>query len=325
MSEQNKDSRSKPVVANIVANNVANMQGIDSAKSGSYLRFNEIWIWLVLFAVVIGSLKVLSDENHHDINYLLLFLPLFPIFTYRFSNLRLGNYVAFFTMLLVIMAGYQLAMTSNESSNPQEYLPGKFTYLCFILMISSLGYSFAKRAQKLKTEYEKEHQTAMVLANKDDLTGLANRLSIETHLRLKILQENSPDAKSPVALILIDLDKFKPINDEYGHDVGDAVLIQTAQRLRTVFRNSDIVGRLGGDEFAIIQDAQQNAGKMEDVIQRTEQTISQAMQIAGLELSVGASIGYALFPNDASDFDTLFRRADERMYTKKRQKASRNR
>lgn len=290
-------------------------------NAGYYL--NELWIWAVLFVVVIGSLKLLSTENQRDINHLLLFLPLFPIFTYRFSNLRLGNYVAFFTLLILIMAGYQLTITTDPSLDPNEYLPHELAYISFILVISWFGYSFAKRAEKLKLEYEKEHQTATVLANKDDLTGLANRLSIETHLKLKTLQEDAESKNTPLTLILIDLDQFKPINDKYGHDVGDAVLRETARRLRTIFRNSDIIGRLGGDEFAIIQEAETNTKQLSEVLLRAEQTIGQPMQIDGEELCVGASIGYALFPNDASDFDTLFRRADERMYAIKRQRKSR--
>jgi diguanylate cyclase (GGDEF)-like protein len=150
----------------------------------------------------------------------------------------------------------------------------------------------------------------------DQLTGLANRLQFTEQLRTAI--ERARSEFHPVTLLYIDLDGFKPVNDEFGHDVGDDLLIAVGQRLTACTRASDSVARLGGDEFAVLIDAPTSAPDADALEERFSQAFSRPFMIGGHELRLGASIGRAVFPRDADSADNLLRRADESMFEVKR-------
>jgi diguanylate cyclase (GGDEF)-like protein len=124
----------------------------------------------------------------------------------------------------------------------------------------------------------------------------------------------------PCALIYIDLDGFKAINDRLGHHVGDRVLERVAQRLRENTRLDAIVARNGGDEFVIVIQADEKAARA--LISRLEASIVTPIIDDGKELRVGCSIGLSLFPDHGDDLETLLRAADGAMYVQKRGKAS---
>jgi diguanylate cyclase (GGDEF)-like protein len=144
----------------------------------------------------------------------------------------------------------------------------------------------------------------------DPLTGLPNRLLLEDRVESLL---DDPDRRS-FAMMLIDLDHFKDVNDGLGHVAGDALLCEVATRLQTAVRSHDIVCRLGGDEFAILAiDASASARLAERVLS----VLTQTMEIHGVRLAVGASIGYACWPADASTFGELLQRADVALYQAK--------
>jgi diguanylate cyclase (GGDEF)-like protein len=153
-------------------------------------------------------------------------------------------------------------------------------------------------------------------AGHDALTGVANRATFDQHLNDSI--EHCKQHGTQVALIYIDLDGFKPINDTYGHHVGDIVLSTVADRLRHLVRRTDIVARLGGDEFAIIS-AQCDSESIKPVLDRINHVINDAIVVAGKHLQIGCSLGVALCPDDGWSATELVRLADERMYAAKRQ------
>ena len=146
----------------------------------------------------------------------------------------------------------------------------------------------------------------------DSLTGLANRLQFNEILREVV--DRSSAAGGSVALLFIDLDGFKAINDSYGHDVGDELLVAVGARLRGCTRSGDTVGRLGGDEFAVLIE---HAAGLERVSCRLQDAFCEPFAVAGRTLSVGASIGTAIFPDDAQSADELLRVADAAMYAVK--------
>jgi diguanylate cyclase (GGDEF)-like protein len=150
----------------------------------------------------------------------------------------------------------------------------------------------------------------------DQLTGLANRLQFTGQLRAAI--DRAREEIHPVTLLYIDLDGFKPVNDEFGHDVGDQLLVAVAKRLAACTREGDTVARLGGDEFAVLIDSQTAAGDAEQVSARITRALSRPFMIDGHQLQLGASIGQALFPIDADDPDGLLRSADAAMFVVKR-------
>lgn len=149
-------------------------------------------------------------------------------------------------------------------------------------------------------------------ATHDTLTGLINRWQFGQRLEQAIAE--SARSGQSFALLLLDLDDFKAVNDGYGHAAGDQVLLEVARRLKSVLRAGDALARLGGDEFTVLlpqiahaQDAEQAAAKLLDALCRP-------YQMHGFELDLGASLGIALYPGDAQDAATLMRYADMAMY-----------
>ncbi len=150
----------------------------------------------------------------------------------------------------------------------------------------------------------------------DQLTGLANRLQFTGQLRSAV--ERARADRHAVTLLYIDLDGFKPVNDEFGHDVGDHLLVAVAKRMAACTRAEDTVARLGGDEFAVLIDSQTATGDAEEVSDRLATALTTPFVIDGHQLHLGASIGRAVFPIDADDPDGLLRSADAAMFGVKR-------
>nr|MDT0664516.1 diguanylate cyclase [Micromonospora sp. DSM 115978] len=152
-----------------------------------------------------------------------------------------------------------------------------------------------------------------VQARTDDLTGLANRRGfLEGVVRV---QERGADG-GPFALLLLDLDRFKEINDSLGHQVGDELLSQVGRRIGTALRPGDLLARLGGDEFAVLlEHADSDVARL--VAERVLAALGAPFETAGVTLHIGASIGAALYPDHAEDSTTLLQRADIAMYAAK--------
>ncbi|MFN7152467.1 MAG: EAL domain-containing protein [Acidovorax sp.] len=152
------------------------------------------------------------------------------------------------------------------------------------------------------------------LAHYDALTGLPNRtlLSERAQKAIRVAQEGN----TPLALIFLDLDHFKHVNDSLGHRVGDVLLVEIAKRLRAVVRDKDTVSRLGGDEFILLLPGA-NAHGAARVAGKLQEASRQHYQIDHHELTMAPSMGIALFPQDGADFDTLTQSADVAMYRAK--------
>jgi diguanylate cyclase (GGDEF)-like protein len=152
-------------------------------------------------------------------------------------------------------------------------------------------------------------------ATHDDLTGLPNRALFE-HAAERALAhgERSHDG---VALLFVDLDGFKAVNDDYGHDAGDVLLLEVARRLESCLRAGDVVARLGGDEFTVLLPGAQ-AAKAWEVAERIRATIADPIRIPDATVTVSACVGVAVAPNDASDYKGLVHAADVAMYRAKR-------
>lgn len=149
------------------------------------------------------------------------------------------------------------------------------------------------------------------MLNTDALTGLHNRKAFESFLRAAIL------GQAPLALLFIDLDHFKPINDEWGHRIGDRLLCQVAERIRSTTRQMDFAARVGGDEFALLL---QGFRSREDVIlvaQKLVQSLNTPFEVEGQRLQAGASLGVAFYPGDAGNVPDLYQAADAAMYDAK--------
>ena len=153
------------------------------------------------------------------------------------------------------------------------------------------------------------------LAHHDTLTGLPNRLLFGDRLRQALLVAQREGHK--LALIFFDLDKFKPVNDTYGHAVGDVLLQQIATRLAGTLRATDTLARLGGDEFVVLLPRVADAGDPKRVAEDILRELSRPFMTEGFTLSISASLGVALYPDCALDTDSLLRCADAAMYEAK--------
>jgi len=168
------------------------------------------------------------------------------------------------------------------------------------------------------TERKLREERVTFLAYHDQLTGLPNRTMFEHHLDL-VLARAAHDGTA-AALLYLDVDKFKHVNDTFGHDAGDELLKEVARRLRAAARASDLVVRLGGDEFLIVLGdvpAESAAAVAEGVARRVCQAFERPFDVGG-GFTTSSSIGIGLFPADAHDAKSLLSSADLGMYASKR-------
>ncbi len=164
------------------------------------------------------------------------------------------------------------------------------------------------------TELKRSEQQVEHLAHYDVLTGLPNRALFREKLTGEIEQAEQGHR---FALLYLDIDEFKDINDSLGHPVGDEFLKQLAQRLQACVGEADFIARLGGDEFAIIQTPVQEAADVEALVNRVHAAIRDPFHCGGHQLSADASIGIAMAPDDGSEIDQLIKNADLAMYEAK--------
>jgi len=153
------------------------------------------------------------------------------------------------------------------------------------------------------------------MAHHDSLTGLPNRLLFNDRLKQAI--QRAERSKRPIALIFIDLDRFKIINDTLGHDVGDLVLVEAASRLEAALRRSDTVARLGGDEFVVILEEFESQQSVAQISRKIIDELSQECQIMDHSLYVTASLGISFYPDNGTDLTSLKRCADIAMFRAK--------
>lgn len=157
------------------------------------------------------------------------------------------------------------------------------------------------------------------LAHHDSLTDIPNRIYFHEELIQAI--SRAKESNTYVALLFIDLDNFKNINDTYGHEVGDVLLNQTASRLLACLQMSGMVARLGGDEFAILLERFNNFDIVENLCKEIIETLCKPFIILEHICSIGASIGISVYPTDDTDADRLLQKADLAMYHVKKSSA----
>jgi diguanylate cyclase (GGDEF)-like protein/PAS domain S-box-containing protein len=182
-----------------------------------------------------------------------------------------------------------------------------------VLMVQDISKRKAAEQALLAQAELNEHQ-----ARHDALTGLANRTLFGNRLEHAI--EAAGRDGGLVAVMVMDLDRFKEVNDSLGHHAGDELLQEVGCRLTNVLRTSDSVARLGGDEFGILLPNPSDHDAVTAVVEKLVETLQEPIAVQGLPLVVEASVGIAVFPDDGMDADTLLRAADVAMYTAKEEK-----
>jgi diguanylate cyclase (GGDEF)-like protein len=170
----------------------------------------------------------------------------------------------------------------------------------------------------LATELRANKAELEQMAYRDALTNLPNRRMFGEEFA-RLLAPGDPGQHRPVVLLLIDLDHFKVINDSLGHDAGDALLIETANRLLRVTRSGDCAARLGGDEFAILLAGEHSVAEVDRICDRIVASLSPPVAFKGAQLQTTASIGIAVSPEDGDTQDALYKSADMALYAAKRE------
>jgi diguanylate cyclase (GGDEF)-like protein/PAS domain S-box-containing protein len=192
---------------------------------------------------------------------------------------------------------FPLAMSVSEVELPDEHL--------FVAILHDL------------TEQHLAQERIHRLAHHDTLTGLANRLSL--NLRLEQLLAQTRRSGGMAAVLFIDLDHFKKINDTHGHETGDMLLVAVSQRLQELLREVDTIARLGGDEFIVVTDGSVSPDDASNIAVRIVDALTAPYHLNGKTVHSGASVGVAMFPTDGEDAGTLMRHADTAMYAAKSQ------
>ena len=158
-----------------------------------------------------------------------------------------------------------------------------------------------------KFEDQLEHQ-----AYHDALTGLPNRRMLERHLEWAISKTKKETER--IAVVFIDLDGFKQVNDWFGHNVGDDILKQVAIKMGNYVRQNDIVARMGGDEFVVVLHGVEDMKGLETSLQHLQKACHCSLDINGRTVTVTASLGVSIFPCDGQSAAALIRKADKAMY-----------
>jgi diguanylate cyclase (GGDEF)-like protein len=188
----------------------------------------------------------------------------------------------------------------------------------FFVAVPALALMLALRTRTLSTEVRHREQAeaeACKLANYDVLTDLANRRLFRAEFDRRLA--SAAQAGTELSVLLIDLDRFKIINDLYGHATGDALLGTISARIRSVTRSTDLAARIGGDEFAILSDTPFAARALESLLERLLTCIEQPITAGQYQLATTVSIGVASYPKDGTTADELLGQADQALYQAK--------
>nr|WP_314687480.1 EAL domain-containing protein [uncultured Pantoea sp.] len=216
-------------------------------------------------------------------------------------------------LMLFQQSGGQLTLTGCRYRSAQGHM--RYCNLTLKEVMLTQGVSgFRGSATDITLEYEAQAR-AHYLSHFDELTGLANRVQMQEFLTGKLSLPSDPQHR--LAIIMIDLDKFKPVNDIYGHTAGDKVLHEVSGRIRACLGSHGLVARLGGDEFVAILPEMNSRDRIVALCQQLIARINDAFEVCDNTLHIGASLGIALAPQDADNASDLLRYADIALYKAK--------
>jgi len=265
------------------------------------LLLNIRKLMLISIDLSVLTISIIILETHG------IFLFPFYVLIVMESGLSFGFLYFYFTVFLAITSWVILLVYSPY------WLAHENIIITFVIMTFVIPLVYLKKMRKLYQKQEHLHETLVSSnhdANYDMLTGLANRKQYDVFMK-KLLKK-----KAFFALLFIDLNKFKAINDTHGHDAGDEVLIEVAKRLNESIDEGDMLARLGGDEFVILTSRKQVF--LDKFLSKIEQTTIGRHQIGRVSVLIELSIGVSLFPNDSKSETFLRKYADEAMYVAKK-------
>lgn len=241
--------------------------------------------------------------NEHDVTVILLDLQL-PDGAGLDTLLKIHAYAQSTPIVVLSGLGEEALAVSAVQHGAQDFLVKD--HITSHVLIRSLRYAIERKRLEDRLHYFAHH---------DSLTGLANRKYL--YDQLKNAMAWSRRSESPIALMLIDLNGFKPINDVFGHQIGDQLLCQVADRLRECVRETDFIARMGGDEFVLILHDMHDVDDVVAVAHKLQSYMEAPYTVHDRLLHVHISIGISLYPSDADSMEDLLRNADMAMYQAK--------
>ncbi len=245
-----------------------------------------------------GQLLAIAGDTRSTIE-----AKLFPVFSYKKSLATMGEP---FSLMVTRQVGW---------SDLSLGLLGLMTLLTFTSSLAIVAY--LRTYQQNRVLQALNQKRLWQLANHDALTGLPNRMLLMD--RLNQLLARAQRQRKCLAVMFLDIDDFKQVNDTYGHEVGDQLLKFVGERLRAATRADDTVARISGDEFILLIESVGNREGLKAVRQKILQKLSDGLLIEGHQLQVRTSIGIAMFPEDGDTPEALIKHADMRMYADKKQ------
>jgi len=216
---------------------------------------------------------------------------------------------------------WTLTMSRDLNGHQINIIPGILGSFIIALIISAFAYRIFREPKRLKVLVEEKTKELEHLAFHDALTGLVNRQLLKEELEQEI--RNIHRHGGHLAVMYLDLDDFKRINDSMGHEAGDRVLKSIAQRIKRVVSENDIVARLGGDEFAVLLLDLESHNDAMNIAEKITEEVAQPITLDQREALVSASVGITVFPEDSQNAEALMRNADLALYSSK--KAGKNR
>ena len=212
------------------------------------------------------------------------------------------------TIPIIVLSGY-----SDQALAVQAVQHGAQDYL-----VKGQGQpELLARSIRYAIERKRAEERLTYLAQYDQLTGLVNRTLFRD--RLVHAMARSKRLQQPMGLMLLDLDRFKPVNDTLGHEAGDKILKGVADRLKECVREVDTVARMGGDEFTIILEGFSHEDDITRVAERITKSLAEPFHLGSHHATIGVSIGITIYPTDDQEIDDLLRHADTAMYRAKQQ------
>lgn len=254
-------------------------------------------------------------------------LAAFPVSVLFVKGLRSG--LPWVIALFAVLAGIFILHAADILRAPMDYLYLTVVTLSLLLItvqVAVYEYVRADAERRLQEEVAERRaaeatlrsteEQLRFLAHHDGLTGLPNRVLVYDRLHQALALAKRTGQR--VAVLFVDLDRFKPVNDSHGHEIGDRLLQEVARRLVQRLRDTDTVGRVGGDEFVIIVTQVGSDASAMGLADEVRDILSVPFELGDLRCSIGASVGLALYPESGSDADALIRAADGAMYQAKR-------
>ena len=252
---------------------------------------------------ILGELHTYSERLNLNIEIYNAENPETPFF----SNCKeMGEFVVFNIDSDFINWRVHVDLSGGLADNSVFFTTLTIAAAVFALTIGILVYKYLKSNAKI-----------LEISMKDHLTGLYNRHFLEDYQFIALSSAMREGHK--MALIMIDLNRFKAVNDTYGHAVGDKVLMETARIMQKFTRANEVIFRLGGDEFLIILPTISEDEDLDLIKNRLAATFAHEFYIPNYDIDIKFGLGYSVFPEDGEDFDTLLRVADDRMYEDKHQ------